>query len=961
MPVTPPTDPDDAERPGEAADESVDAGERAALTLERRRALAAIAGAALSGFADVCLVYALDGEAWRRECVVAGGADEQAADCPARLPEGLPACVAEVVAARRPRLLADADEWQQAPDCLQSALGGGSLVLVPGEVGGQVIVVLALLRRETPFVPGELAAAGALAATAALTWQLALRCERERVGHGALAVSEARFRALVTASAMVVWTARADGSAPDGAPEHGWLDALHPDDRVRAAAAWQTALRERQPLELEARSRRPDGSYAWVVIRAAPVRDEQGRLREWVGKSMDISERKRFEAALQESEARLRLAVEAAEIGTWDYDPRSGGLVWSEREKALFGLSPDVIVDHEEFLRGVHVDDRERAVEEIERAQDPASGGHYRDEFRTVGLEDGIERWISARGRCFFDERGVPMRFIGVDVDVTEKRLSSQRVSLLAEASRALVPGSGRGSLHDALASVARRIAERLGDACWVTLLDEEAGDLQSVAIEARGTTLSAQLAPLRGLRVAVGDDWLGAAMRSRRSLLIPILNDVSRAELLRAGAIREVLTSAAPTSVMLAPMVSADRVLGLLVCLRTSGRAYGRADLLVLQDLADRCALAVAEARSFREAERTRQQIESIIDAAPFLISYVDASGRYAYVSRGYELWFGRPRSEFVGQLVRDTVGPAAFEIVRPMVEGALLGVPQKFEMTLPYERGGAREVDAVYLPQFDEAGRPAGFVAVILDVSEHKALVETLRRSLRFSEEFVGILGHDLRSPLTAIVMTCAALQKQVGDPRAVQSVLRIRNSAGRMARMIEQILDFTRARLGGGIPIRPAPVELATLARTIVAEVQSGTERSIELSIEGDTRGEWDPDRLEQVLSNLLANAVEYGGEGAPVRVRIRGTAADAVLLTVANAGVIPPAVLPVVFDRFKRGVDPERRSRGLGLGLYIVQQIVIAHGGAIEVQSSPGAGTRFSVRLPRTACAREADAA
>jgi two-component system sensor histidine kinase/response regulator len=134
-----------------------------------------------------------------------------------------------------------------------------------------------------------------------------------------------------------------------------------------------------------------------------------------------------------------------------------------------------------------------------------------------------------------------------------------------------------------------------------------------------------------------------------------------------------------------------------------------------------------------------------------------------------------------------------------------------------------------------------------------------------------------------------------------------------------------------------------------------VQSGTRRSIALAVEGDTRGEWDPDRLEQVLSNLLANAVEHGGDDAPVRVRVQGTAADSVLLTVANSGVIPPAVLPVVFDRFERGVKPESRPRGLGLGLYIVQQIVLAHGGTIEVQSSEEAGTCFSVRLPRTASA------
>src|SRR5690606_183380 len=134
----------------------------------------------------------------------------------------------------------------------------------------------------------------------------------------------------------------------------------------------------------------------------------------------------------------------------------------------------------------------------------------------------------------------------------------------------------------------------------------------------------------------------------------------------------------------------------------------YGRADLLMLQDLADRCALAVAEARSFRRAERALQQIESIIDAVPYPISYVDASGRYAYVSRGYALWFGHPRARFVGEHVRDNVGPSAWERIRPFVEGALRGERQEYEETVPFARGGTRTISATYIPQFDEAGRP-------------------------------------------------------------------------------------------------------------------------------------------------------------------------------------------------------------------------------------------------------------
>ncbi|MFZ6184222.1 PAS domain S-box protein [Nannocystis pusilla] len=675
-------------------------------------------------------------------------------------------------------------------------------------------------------------------------------------------------------------------------------------------------------------------------------------LRDITERTRQESERKRVEAALQESEARLRLATEAAEIGTWDYDPRSGELVWSEREKALFGLSRHAHVDHDTFLRGLHLDDRERAVENIERAEDPSRGGWYRDEFRIVGIEDGVERWISAQGRCFFDEHNLPRRFIGADVDVTEKRLSAQRAALLAEASRLLVPGSVRASVQSALGAVTRAVSERLGASCWVALLSEDERSLLTTAFTTRSAELGARLGLLGAASVPIRDDWLGRALGERRSLLVPLLDAQTRADLASVEAFKPALAGDALTSLMLAPLVVADRALGVIACFRGGGRAYGRADLIMLQDLADRCALATAESRSFQRAEQARQQIESIIDAVPFLISYVDASGRYAYVSRGYELWFGRSRAEFVGEHVSENVGVEAYEHLRPMVEAALRGERKQFELTLTYARGGTREVAANYLPQFDESGRPAGFVAVIVDVSEHKVLVESLRRSLRFSEEFVGMLGHDLRSPLNAIAMTCEILLRKLGDPWATKSVQRIRSSADRMARMIAQILDFTRARLGGGIPVRPAPVDLATLAADIVAEVRSGTQRSISLEIEGDTQGQWDPDRLGQVLANLIANAVQHGCKDTPVCVHVSGTEADSLRLTVWNAGVIPETVLPFVFERFQRGsAEPTSRPQGLGLGLYIAQQIVLAHGGAIEARSSQAEGTSFCITLPR----------
>src|SRR5215208_1607051 len=130
--------------------------------------------------------------------------------------------------------------------------------------------------------------------------------------------------------------------------------------------------------------------------------------------------------SMRESEDRLSLAVESTGLGTWDFDPSSGELRWDEQCKAMFGLSPEAEVDHETFLAGLHPEDRERTDRAVQHALDPASGGGFDLEYRTVGIEDGVERWVSARGQAFFDERGRAVRFTGTVLDITERKRAEE-------------------------------------------------------------------------------------------------------------------------------------------------------------------------------------------------------------------------------------------------------------------------------------------------------------------------------------------------------------------------------------------------------------------------------------------------------------------------------------------------------------------------------------------------------
>jgi signal transduction histidine kinase len=223
---------------------------------------------------------------------------------------------------------------------------------------------------------------------------------------------------------------------------------------------------------------------------------------------------------------------------------------------------------------------------------------------------------------------------------------------------------------------------------------------------------------------------------------------------------------------------------------------------------------------------------------------------------------------------------------------------------------------------------------------------------------EIFLAILGHDLRTPLGAIYTSARFMLEldELEEPHRTLTA-RIEASATRAVHMVGDLLDFTRGRLGGGIPIVRAEASLGRLVHDVVDEIRAaGTRGEIQVDTRGGERGDWDAARIAQALTNLLRNAVEYAPEGTPVRVEIRGEE-EQVALTIHNGGLaIPRDRLDGIFNPMKIRQGPRKPSAhgptgNLGLGLYIAERIVDAHGGRIDVQSSEERGTTFTIILPR----------
>ena len=214
-----------------------------------------------------------------------------------------------------------------------------------------------------------------------------------------------------------------------------------------------------------------------------------------------------------------------------------------------------------------------------------------------------------------------------------------------------------------------------------------------------------------------------------------------------------------------------------------------------------------------------------------------------------------------------------------------------------------------------------------------------------------FISILGHDLRDPLSTVKISTDVLARGVARPDEQQMILaRIGRACDRMQRMIGEVLDFARGHLGGGIPATPSLNDMAEICRQVVEEVAAANpERTIAIETRGDLRGPFDHDRVVQALGNLVGNAIEHTHASVEVSAYESDDRTHVITTITSHGVVIPPDVQRRIFDPFARGDDALGR-RGLGLGLYIAQQIVLAHGATIDLTSDEQA-TTFSIKWPR----------
>jgi PAS domain S-box-containing protein len=252
---------------------------------------------------------------------------------------------------------------------------------------------------------------------------------------------EALFREVVDHAPAMMWVTDPGGECTflsdtwyqftGQTEEAGWMSAIHPEDREAGLVPSAAARARREPYRLEYRLLHASGEYRRVLSIATPHFDSKGEFLGYIGSVLDVTAQQQADESAESAAQRLQLATEATAIGTWDFFPATGDLIWDARCKELFGLPAEAPVDYEIFLSGVHPDDRERTNEAVQRALDAEGDGTMDVEYRTLGLVDGHERWIRANGRAFFEGR-VPKRFVGTFQDISDRKKADEAVQRLA-------------------------------------------------------------------------------------------------------------------------------------------------------------------------------------------------------------------------------------------------------------------------------------------------------------------------------------------------------------------------------------------------------------------------------------------------------------------------------------------------------------------------------------------------
>jgi phosphoserine phosphatase RsbU/P len=402
--------------------------------------------------------------------------------------------------------------------------------------------------------------------------------------------------------------------------------------------------------------------------------------------------------------------------------------------------------------------------------------------------------------------------------------------------------------------------------------------------------------------------------------------------------------------------------VAGIVTLFRDGGALpFDDDDIVTIETCLEYAALAFEKGLRFDAEQTTRKQLQTIVEHLPISIVVADASGALTHVNQTALQTIPAMRGahsidEAVSRITLRDASGMILDADQVPLRRALAG-EQVRGVELQLDADGddkPRHVRASAVPLADTSGTITSAILAFDDITVERLANDEREQASEFQRYVLGIVSHDLRSPLQALLMGCEGIKLHGGgNPKVVQFIQRMESTTTRMRGIIEQLLDVVRAQLGGGIPVTPADSDLKDIVTSVLGELTlANPGAELEQHLE-PVRGHWDRDRLAQVAMNLVGNALQHGQKHAPVRIETTREG-DLGILRVSNRSVkaLTEEQMAGIFAPFRRTKQATSGSGGLGLGLFIASEIVRAHGGEIRVVSTAET-TTFSVCLPLAA--------
>jgi PAS domain S-box-containing protein len=796
---------------------------------------------------------------------------------------------------------------------LIEALEPRSLIVLPLVAHGRGIGLLTLVRSRDGrrFGEGDLSAAQELARRAALALDNARlhRDQRERGRHLRMIFRQAP--GMIWAADVGLKLTHVAGNvlnAPEldvrtllGRSVHDVIGSPDPSDpgiaRHLAALAG-----EPQSFQYQYRNR-------WYAASIEPLRDPERRIVGCVGAAFDVTEQRATAERLARSEARLAEAQRVAHVGSFEWDVAPDVMTWSDELHRIHGLEPGGFRGtFEAFCERIHPDDLAHTKTVVFDAY--RHGRRFEYDYRIVRA-DGSVRTLHTRGDVVPDERGAPARLVGSCWDVTEMRESVRKLE------------------H----AVSR----------WEAALDATAEGILVVDLEGRISAVNQRFVHLW----RIPDH--ATRQRDHLKLLEPAMDQLEDAPAFLRR-VREIYAH---------PELESFDVVRF-----SDGRLFERQS--IPQRIGDAIVGRVWSIRDVTERERLLRRALFLADATRLLASLdvepaLDSVAHIAvpFLGDGCAvdlLGDGGPRRLLA--VSRDPTQPIHPELHRSVLAGhsAIYGVGERSYMATPllvkgalvgaitFSASASRRYTPEDLELAEELARRAALSV------ENARLYRGAQEALQARDEFLSIAAHEIRGPVTSMHMAVQGILsgKFSPSPRVLEIIQR---EDRRLARFVDELLDIGRIR-GGRMQFTYEEVDLSAVVRDAAAGASAELARSgssLSITIEAQCVGHWDRFRLEQVVANLLSNAIKFG-LGKPIAVSV--TAHDGrASLTVKDQGIgITPDMHQRIFLPFERAVAV-RHYGGLGLGLFIARTVVDGLGGRIWVESSPNAGSTFTVELPR----------